>query len=78
MKQYDFTFKGELSVNGAEETLLDTVCGQFNSNIRDLKTSDLSHEFYRNIIVELENGIELDCEISLGDTEWKATVWQFD
>jgi len=78
MKQYDFTFKGELSLDGAEDTLLDKVCEELNSNVKETKVSDLSNEFYRNLAVELENGIEIDCEISRGDTEWKATVWQFD
>jgi hypothetical protein len=78
MKQYDFTFKGKLSVDGAEETLLDKVCEELDSNVKDTKTSELSNEFYINVVVELENGIELDCEISWEETEWKATVWQFD
>ena len=80
MKKFDFTFRGDLKLSGAEEHLLDQMCDKLDSNTKDIVIKTHYEESYKNFTTELENGIELDCEISWDSftKEWKATVWQMD
>ncbi|TCI99977.1 hypothetical protein [Cytobacillus praedii] len=80
MKQYNFTFKGTLTMEGAEEHLLDNICDQLKSNLKDTLVKSTVGDYYKNFNAELENGIELDCELSWDDrdNEWYATAWQMD
>jgi hypothetical protein len=80
MEQLDYSYRGSLSIEGVEEHLLDNLCDNFDSNVKEvfIKVNvDLGEYTYRNIIVQLENGIELDCEYYKdGSEEWMAIVQQ--
>ncbi|MED3550141.1 hypothetical protein [Cytobacillus praedii] len=80
MKQYNFTFRGTLTMDGAEEHLLDSICDQLKSNLKDTLVASTVEDIYKDFTAELENGKELDCEISWNDRdkEWYATVWLMD
>jgi hypothetical protein len=78
VKQYDFTYPAHKQLEGVKESLLDQMCEKLNSNVKEIVGKTTVEDFYENFVVELENNIELDCEISLepNDEEWVATVWE--
>lgn len=78
MKQYDFTYPAYKKIEGVKESLLDQMCEKLNSNVKQIVGKTTVGDLYENFVVELENNIELDCEISLepNDEEWIATVWE--
>jgi hypothetical protein len=78
MKQYDFDFRGDRKLESVEENLLDRLCEMFESNTKEIILKSTVDEYYKNFAVEMENNIELDCEISMNplSKQWEATVWK--
>lgn len=79
MIQHDFDYPSDHKIEGVEERLLDDLCGQFSTNVKDVIVKTVVDDVYKNFVVELENGKELDCEISYDvfSKKWEATVWEF-
>jgi hypothetical protein len=80
LKQYDFTYPSTKKLEGVKETLLDQMCEKLDSNTKDVVVKSTVDDHYQNFTVILENGIELDCEISFDvfSKQWETTVWEMD
>jgi hypothetical protein len=80
MKQYDFEYPSNKTIEGVEETLIDQMCGKLDSNVKDVVVKTTVGDSYKNFVVEMENGKELDCEISFDvfKQRWEATVWEME
>ena len=80
MKQYDFTYPKDKQLEAVKETLLDQMCEKLDTNVKDTVIKSTVDDCYQNFVVELENGKEIDCEISFEvfTKEWQATVWEME
>ena len=80
MKQYDFTYPKDKQLEAVKEALLDQMCEKLDTNVKDTVIKSTVDDCYQNFVVELENGKEIDCEISFEvfTKEWQATVWEME
>ena len=71
MKEYRLDFRGNLELDGAEETFLDYLCEALDTNTKEIITTSIVLDCYKNFTAKMENGIELDCEVSWNEREDK-------
>lgn len=70
--QFVFTFRGDLTMESAEEVLIDKICGHFKSDKKDIVNKSDILLVYTKFTAVLENGVVLNCEISWNS---KTKVW---
>lgn len=70
---YDF---GNVYIEGAEIRLIDNLCGEFNTNSKDVILKTTNNDDYASFIVELDNGMEFFCEVSYNSItkEWNGVA----
>lgn len=64
----EFFCRGDLSISGAEDNLLDQLCGYVNSNISAHFAEVCNNEFQSGKIF-LENDLSFDYDLFLSDEE---------
>lgn len=80
VKEFNFKYRGDLELEGAEEHFLDKMSDLLSTNTKDVTTTSTVLDCYKNFTANMENGIELDCEISWneGANQWDAYAWRMD
>lgn len=80
MKEFNFKFRGDLELEGAEETFLDALCELVESNTKEISYTSSVSDSYKNFTAKMDNGVELDCEVAWSNESngWDATAWQMD